>query len=301
MILIVVLYAFLASTFILAKKSLAFASPCFLIGFRMTLAGLFLFGYHYFHTKNLKLPACGDRWLFFKMTLFHIYLAFVLEFWALQYITALKTTMIYALTPFIAAFLSYILLGEKLTILKTVGIIIGCVGLVPVLLAGVSGQEALTALGSFTIPESVLLVSVVSSCYAWFLVKELMNKGYTLGFINGVAMFGGGIMSLITAFLVEPVGSMVTAWGPFLWWVLALIVVANLMVYNLYGYLLRHYSLTLMTVAGFLTPTFGTVFEWLFMDGAVTWHYAVSLALVTVGLIVFCWHDLRKRSTWLNH
>ena len=296
MVLIVVLYALLASTFVLAKKSLTFASPCFLIGFRMTLAGIFLLGYHRVCTKKLKLPEPQDRWLFFKMTLFHIYLAFILEFWALRYITALKTTIIYAITPFVAAFLSYLLLGERLTTFKTIGILVGCAGLIPVLLAGATSQEAFMVLGSMSLPEIVLLISVVSSCYAWFLVKELMKKGYNLGFINGVAMFFGGIMSLFTSFAIEPMGDMVIVWGPFLGWVLALIVVANLMVYNLYGYLLQHYSITLMTVAGFLTPTFATVFEWLFMDGVITWHYAASLVLVTLGLFIFCWHDLKKRS-----
>jgi len=294
MVLIVVLYALLASTFILAKKSLAYASPCFLIGFRMTLAGLFLFGYHYFCTRRLKLPAPADRWLFTKVTLFHIYIAFVFEFWAMQYLTALKTTMIYAITPFVAALLSYFLLGERLTIFKTAGIIIGCLGLAPVLLAVSTGREALMEFGSISLPEVVLLVAVISSCYAWFLVKELMQKGYNLGFINGVAMFGGGILSLLTACLFESMSHPVVAWGPFLGWVLALIVVANLMVYNLYGFLLNRYSMTLMTVAGFLTPTFGALFEWLFMDGVITWHYAVSLVLVTLGLIVFCWDDLKR-------
>lgn len=294
MILIVVLYALLASTFIFAKKAILYANPCFLISFRMIIAGIILLGYQIFWGKKFELPTIApeDYWPFFKTSLFHIYLAFILEFWALQYVSSLKTAMIYSSTPFIAALLSYFLLQERLSCYKIIGILIGILGLAPVIMASATGAEAYMELGYISLPEIVLFCSVISAAYAWFLVKNLMTKGYQLGLINGVAMLIGGILSLLTAAIFEGFSHPVLHWGYFLTWVFALILVANIMVYNLYGTLLRTYSITFITFAGFLSPCFSAIYEWLFFGGVITWHYIVSILLVTIGLFIFYQNDI---------
>lgn len=312
MILIIVLYAVLALTFIFAKYAVALAKPCFLIGFRMIVAGILLLGYQCFaRRKELQIPR-ADLWLFAQTAIFHIYFAFVLEFWALQYVSALKTTMIYSSTPFISALLSYILLGERLSVLKRVGIAIGLGGLVPVFL--VTAAQSVTAtvdalnqgtgalavmpdaswIGSFMIPEIVLMCAVVSAAYAWFLVKKLMQRGYGLIMINGVAMLLGGVLSMLTAAVMGDLANSVVNWQQFLLWVGLLILSANIIVYNLYGTLLRTYSLTFISFAGFLCPAFGALYEWLFFGGVLSWHYVASFLLVTLGLYVFYRQELKN-------
>lgn len=295
MLLVVILYAVLASTFILAKKALLYANPCFLIGFRMILAGVLLVGYHCLARGKKCHVDKKDYQLFFKTALFHIYFAFVLEFWALQYITALKTTLIYSSTPFIAALLAYLLLKEKLSAQKCLGILVGLGGLVPVLMVASTQAEATMEFAKISLPELVLLTAVASSAYAWFLVKQLMNKGYSLIFINGITMFFGGVASMLTAVVFEGVHHPVNNWYWFLVWTLALIIVANIVVYNLYGWLLKHYSITFITFSGFLCPGFGALYEWLFMSGQITWHYLASLALVALGLYIFHRNELKKQ------
>ena len=293
MFLVVFLFAILASTFIFAKKTLMYANPFFIIGFRMILASIFLLGFHLFRNKWRLAIKREDWFLFFKMALFHVYFAFIPEFWALQYLSALKTTLIYSATPFIAAILSYFLLKERLSLIKIGGIVIGLGGLMPVLLSKVTGVEARMELCSISIPEGVLFISVVCGAYAWFLVKELMDKGYGLGLINGMAMLIGGVLSMGTAFTFEGFTNPVRAWLPFLGWLLLLIISANFIVYTLYAWLLKRYSLTFITFAGFLSPSFGTLYEWLFLGGTISWHYPLSIGLVALGLYVFCLEDFR--------
>ncbi len=293
MLMIVILYAVLASTFILAKSALMYARPCFLIGFRMIFAGLLLLGFEALYQWRPLLRGLRHWKLFFKTSLFHIYLAFILEFWALQYMSSLKTTLIYSITPFVAALLSYLLLNERLTRGNLLGICIGIGGLMPVLFKSTQDTALCSsAVLSVALPDIALLISVVSASYAWFLVKRLMNEGYSLAYINGITMLTGGILSMITAGIVEGFHQPVTAWMPFLGWVTALILVANILVYNLYGFLLRRYSITFLTFSGFLCPSFGTIYEWLFMGGTITWHYPVSLLFVTLGLYIFYAQEL---------
>lgn len=53
MIKIIILYALFASTFSLGKILLDFAPPIFLVGIRMTIAGLVLLAYQYFHKDTV--------------------------------------------------------------------------------------------------------------------------------------------------------------------------------------------------------------------------------------------------------
>ncbi len=288
MFFVIVLYGVLAATFTLAKNALMYASPCFLIGFRMMLAGTILLGYQIFKNprvlKSIK-PAHYRK--FFVTALFHIYFAFILEFWALQYISALKTVLIYSLTPFISAILAYLLQGHKLTKLKIIGVVVGTMGLIPVLLSQSTGEQGFATLFSISLPELVLLGAVFCAAYAWFRVKDLMDNGYHFALINGVTMLIGGILSLITSWAVEGFTPAVSDWSGFLFWVLLLVLFANGIFYNMYGWLMNRYSITFISFAGFLCPTFATLFEWLFLSGVITWHYLLCLVLVTGGLYLF--------------
>lgn len=281
MVLVALLYAILASTFIFAKQALMFAKPFFLIGFRMTIAGILLISFAALRGRlTIKRE---DWWLLFKISLFHIYFSFILEFWALQYLSALKTTLIYSTTPFIAALLSYVLLKERLGRGKMLGIAVGMCGMVPILMA--TGNNA-SELLNITLPDVVLFGAVISGAYAWFLVKQLLVKGYSLAVINGVAMFIGGILSFGTSALFES-APMVYNWPQFLLWVACLIVVANVVVYNFYGWLLHRYSITFLTFAGFLCPSFAMMYDWLLLGGQLQVNYVFSIVLVTIGLYIF--------------
>ena len=281
-------YAILASTFTVAKTVLSYAKPFFTIGFRMTVAGVLLLGYQYIFNRSKFVIKKEDWWLFFKVSIFHVYLAFIPEFWALQYLSSSKTSLIYSATPFIAAILSYFLLSERLNKRKIFGMFVGILGLIPVLLTQTDTREAAMELFSISLPEVVLFGAVISAAYAWFILKELMKKGYSLPIINGVAMFAGGILSFATSFVAEGVSvSPVFSWGPFIGWVSLLIFLANIVSYNFYGWLLKRYSITFMTFAGFLCPIFAAFYGWFFLSEQITWHYFLSLLLITIGLYIF--------------
>lgn len=298
MVLVFVLYALLASTFIFSVEAIHYSEPLFLIGFRMLIAGGILLGWQFFANRRALVIAKKDWGIFLKVSLFHIYFAFILDFWSLQYLTALKANVIYATTPFITALLAYIILKERLGFKQIVGMLVGTLSIVPVCL--LSNTKVCTGASSFfalPLPELALLGAVVSSSYAWFIVKDLMGRGYGLLVINGIAMLVGGILSMLTWVLKDSVVGFtppVTDWTWFLVWIFALILSANILFYNLYGWLLKFYSLTFIALAGFLSPSFGVLYEWLFLGGHITWHYLVSISLVALGLYIFYSGDLKQ-------
>ena len=86
MILIFILYMLFASTFTLGKLVLAYANPIFFIGTRMIIAGSLLLGYQYFFNRN-KWKFEPKLWpLYLQIITFHVFIAYIFEFWALQYV-----------------------------------------------------------------------------------------------------------------------------------------------------------------------------------------------------------------------
>lgn len=291
--LIILLYALLASTFVFAKFSLDYAQPIFVIGFRMTLAGALLLGYLlFFKRKALKLHK-GDLFLFLRVAFFHIYLAFVAEFWSLQYITSSKANLIYSLTPFIAAALSFFLLKERLSKRKVLGMVIGVLGIVPILVSQGNGAD----FGSLTKAEFILLIAVVSASYAWFDIKKLMQKGYSLLMINGFAMLMGGLGAFVTYYASrDPLVPSTTNFWEFFKYVSILVILSNVIFYNLYGLLLKRYTITFLTFCGFLSPLFGVFMGWIFRDEPISWAYWVSLGLITFALFIFYREEIKLKA-----
>jgi len=288
--LIVLEYAILASTFTIAKQALTYAPPFFLIAVRLLSAGTILTLFS-FAMRSVDIKKVARDWhLFLQVALFHAYFAFIPEFWALQRISSIKTSIIYALTPFVAALLSFLFYKEVLSPKKWLGLIVGFVGLLP-LVALQAAEHEITAFLFFSFEELVLLFAVCSASYAWFVIKKLMQKGNSLVFINGSAMLLGGVASAATALACEGYAwQQVAHWQPFVLSLTLLIILSHIISYNLYSYLLTRYSITFMTFCGFLCPLFSTLFGTMFLGEMVHWHHLAALGGVVVGLALFT-HD----------
>ncbi len=294
MFLVFILYAVWAATFWVVKKSVATGAPCFLVAFRMILSGIFLLAYQWWQDRLIFTKVNKkDLISFFNASIFYIYLTCVPKFWGLKYVSAVKTTMIYSLTPFITAILAYFLHKQKLTVHKIAGILFGVIGIIPVLIAQGFAEKQISHEYSIFLPEIALFIAVAASAYGWFMIKGLIEKGYTIALINGITMLMGGVASWITSLLFEGLMPPIIDFWPFLFWSFILIVSINIIFNNLYAWLMRHYSITFLSFAGFLCPLFATFYEWLLTGTNVSWHYAVCLVCVTLGLFVFYKDELR--------
>src|SRR5262249_47680543 len=141
MFFVFLLYALFASVFTIAKTGLEYSQPYFFVGSRMLLAGILLLGYQFlFHRSKftLKKKDIGRKFL---LALFMIYLTNTFEFWGLKYLTSFKTCFIYSLSPFVSALVSFLVLSEKLSPRKWLGLLIGFAGLTPVLLSQTTTEE----------------------------------------------------------------------------------------------------------------------------------------------------------------
>ena len=78
-------------------------------------------------------------------------------------------------------------------------------------------------------------------------------------------------------------------------YVLLLILVANIIFYNFYGFLLKKYTPTFLSLVGLLCPLFTALLGWVFLGETVTWIFFLSLAVVMLGAYIFYKDELQEQ------
>lgn len=294
MFLVLLLYAICGITFTLSKAVLDYSQPIFFIGVRMVASGLLLGGYFLFEVKALKQKVVfnwRDWPLLLQVIIFYIYLAFICDICPLKEITSIESAFIYNLAPFITAIFSYFWFSEQMTWKKWFGLFLGFLALIPELAKEFTG----TAVSSKLMPKLITFAAAIFTAYGWVLMRKLIkDKGYSTIFLNGFGMFFGGILSFITSYFFEDWTRPVTAWIPFIQLTIALIITSNIIFYNLYGYLLNHYTATFLSFAGFLCPIFTALFGWMFLAESVSISLFGSFIVVCIGLYIFYQEELRQ-------
>lgn len=224
------------------------------------------------------------------LALSNIYLTNILEIWAIGHMVSSKACLLYSLSPFVAALVAFIVLRETLSRKKFLGMIIGFLGLLPVVFVQTHEEIAGGTFLIFTLAELAMVGAVFASVYGWISLKKVMQDyQYSPLMANGISMAIGGVLALMHSFFSgenwAPIP--VTDMSAFITNTLIMCLISNLICYNLYGYLLKRFSATFMSFAGLVTPLFASLFGFLWLDEVITWHFFVAIALFTAGLIIF--------------
>jgi len=293
MIQIVGLYAVLAMSFTIGRMLLDYVPPFFLIGIRMLLAGTLILGAQYFFYGNIKIKK-QDLGLFFVISIIHIFIPYVAEFIALQSIAPSCAALIFNLTPCFTALFSYFIFGEQMTMRKWIGFLIGIVG-VWYMIAPTELSFCRCVVG---FEYGLMLIAVMSGALGWVLIRKMLQRGYSPLHLNGFAMLVGGSMAFSCSWFFEPYAQL--PWGHmghFLFLLMSIILVANVIFYNMYGYLLRYYSATLLSFVGFITPLYTALYDWIFLDISVGYQFYVATTIVAYGIYIFYQEELRQGYT----
>jgi drug/metabolite transporter (DMT)-like permease len=294
----ILMYAMWSSIFSLGKLALENSPPLFLTGFRMFFAGVILIGALTFKGKEaLKI---GKKQLLplLALALFSIYLTNILEFWGLQYLTAAKTCFIYSLSPFFAAIFSYIHFKEKINRRKMIGMLVGFLGFIPVLMTQTSTEELLSAFSIFSWPELAIMGAALFSVYGWVLLRMIV-KNHTLSplYANGYSMLIGGALAFIHSFFIDswdPIPVVSGQLTPFLQGIALMILISNIVCYNLYGFLLKRFTATFLSFLGLLSPIFASLNSWILLGEPPSWIILASTGVVSFGLFLVYQAELRQ-------
>ncbi len=285
---VVFMYALWSSVFSLGKMALEYSPPFFLTGFRMLFGALILIGYLLLFKRSSLRFNRKSLISFGLLAIFSIYLTNILEFWGLQHLSAAKTCFLYSLSPFFAALLSYFHFGEKMNKKKWLGLGIGFLGFFPVLAQQKGSEELLNAFSFFSYPSLAVMGAAFFSVYGWVLLRIVVKEDNTSPIVaNGMSMLLGSLFAFAHSALFETWSPLPVAtenlW-PFLQGVAIIILISNLICYNLYGIALKRFTATFLSFLGLLSPIFASINEWILIGTPPSWVIFLSTAIVSSGL-----------------
>jgi drug/metabolite transporter (DMT)-like permease len=276
----------------IGKFLLQFTSPVFLSGIRMGIAGTILLAYQYFNPRAEFRFQKNHIWLYMQLIVIGVYLKYILRYWSLSYLAPGKFSFLLNGSPFVAALFSFLFFKETLTKKKWLGLFIGFTGLVPMFITSSLPEGSLGEFMFISWPELAAIGAVVAHVYGMIIVRILIRThAYTPGMINGISMFGAGILGLSTAFAFEDY--FIFSPLQFFAGLSILILISNIICKNLYTSLVKHYSVTFLSFTEFLAPCFAVLYSWIWFGERITWNFYASGSIVLVGLYLFYQDELK--------
>ena len=294
MILIIILYALFALSVFISKVIFSYCTPIFYIGARMSIAGIILLTYQYFYAHEHFHFKREHLWHYAQVVFFGIYFTYIIRFWGLTKLPLSKSMFMFNLAPFMSALFSYFFFHEIMSRKKWIGLLIGFIGFIPIIASKVGQEESLSKLFFIEWAEIAVLISVVCHSYNWILIRKLVrDHSQSPAMINGLTMFTGGVGALITSPFFEefpPVNNSLK-FGILL---ACVIIISNLICHNLYAHLLKTYTATFLSFAGFLSPLFAALYGWLWLNEDIGLPFYISSVIVFIGLVLFYQDELQS-------
>ena len=167
-------------------------------------------------------------------------------------------------------------------------------GLVPIIIHSSPDEASFGEFLFLSWPELALIIAVACHSYSWIIMRKLVrDKSYSPMMVNGVCMAIGGSFAWGTSLGIEGIAP-VTNWLPFTLLLCTVVLVSNIICHNIYGFLLRKYTATFMSFAGFTTPLFTALLGWIFLGEEVSTPFYISVFIVFIGLSLFHQEELKK-------
>ncbi len=289
---IIALHALWGSSIPMSKQLLSYASPFLLTPVRMIAGGLILILVNYLRKKIVFIVGKGF-WFYNGQIIIAIYAKYMLRYWGLDYMPASKMSFLVNMAPFVVALFSFFAFKERLTAKQWFGLLIGFIGMIPILITTSKSEQIMGDFLYISWPEIAIFAAVCAHAYAMIVFRILIREQkQSVLLSNGVCTLGGGILASLTLLFVD-VPLTITEIGPFIGWLALLILVSNIICHNFHLYLYKYYTVTFLSFTDFLSPLFTALYSWLFLKEIITWHYAASVVIVFTGLYLFYQDELK--------
>lgn len=247
-------------------------------GIRFTLAGFFVVVIGSISEKRILIPRGAQYGKILKLCLFQTIGQYSFYYIGLAHSTGVNTSIVDSLAYFFSILSACLLFRiEKLDSRKTIGCILGFIGVVLVNLSGSGFELNMTFIG-----EGMVLISAVCYSISSVLAKlygkddnPVLISGYQF-MVGGIALilgglaFGGGIRKVS----VEAIAMLIY---------LALI---STVAYTLWTVLLKYNDVSKVSIYGFMNPIFGVLFSVIILGEtqAISIRYLAALVTVSVGI-----------------
>jgi len=255
----------------------------------MCLGGIILISYSWATGKSLSLQN-PKAWVEIILIAFLlIFLANMLECWALDHISAAKTCFLFGLAPITTMLFERIKLGTKLGYVGILGLSLSLSGYLLGFNTDISEGLPNASLIRF-LPEIAVIGSVLAASYGWVGFKHLLRyTSLNPSIINGYVMLVGGLLSIFYSLVFDqwnplPISSENTV--SFALGLAISALVSNVICFSINGFLLKHLEATFLSVLGLISPSFILLVEYLFSGQALSITILFATLLMFSGAII---------------
>ena len=223
--------------------------------------------------------------------LFHGFVAgllFGLEFaciyFGLLYTDAARSVVFVYLSPFVvAAGAHFFLKGDRLTVLKTVGLILAFLGVIIVFQGRPSTAKPTMLVGDLL----QILAAVLWGATTLYIKRYMAGKIHPINTFLYQLFFSIPVL-LVVSFILEPrwITAITFTVGVSLFYQSVIVAFAT---YFIWFKLIHEYSVSRLSAFTFFTPVFGVLFGILFVGEEFTYSLMTGLPLVCVGIFFVNW------------
>jgi drug/metabolite transporter (DMT)-like permease len=291
MTIVIFLQLVFATSFLLSKQLLTNINPLWLVAGRITLGGLIILLLAQLLHKPLLLKKSHilPKAL---VVIFGVVVTNFLEAWGLMHVVAAKGYFIYTFSPFIGALLGFFVFHERMSRLKWVGLLIGFLGFFPLVFIDQTPTELWDGLFNL-LP---FFGAAISTIIGWTAMKYLIVKeNCDFMVANGLTMIAGGFICFLIAMVLQvPLPTNLIQTDTAL--LFAGLSLTTAISYTIYSWLLKSFSATYTSFAGFIGTLFVALGGWVFLGERLHWPFWVAFCCSCVGVYLFYREEVRQSS-----
>ncbi len=265
--------ALMGSSFAIGKIGLAFISPFLLVGLRFVIAG----GMMALWVRHQRHPQTRSEWGHILIIgLFQTTGVMGLIFLSLKTISAAESSILTFTNPLLVVILATAFAGARYRIRQWLGVAMGFGGVL-VTLGGHLTLHAGTVYG-------------FSGALSWAIATLLIKRwgpSLDIWVLTAYQMLFGGIVLLMGSVVLETPMFIITAESVFV--LLWLAVMASVVQFGIWFYLLQHGDPGRVSTFLFLAPFFGVLFGWLLLQEPIAGGTLIGGSLIILGIALVNW------------
>ncbi|WP_164168591.1 DMT family transporter [Ruminococcus flavefaciens] len=255
------------------------ASQILYAGLRFALAGVLALIMGSLTARKPLIPRRKAVPKIVMLSLFQTILQYTFFYIGLARSTGMKSSVITASNVFLSILVaSLIFRTEKLTFRKILGCTAGFSGVVLINLSGIGGGFRLTG-------EGFVFLSALSYAFSAALIKRFSAEEDPVMLSGWQFIIGGTFMTVLGLVLGGRIGTVDLRGAA----MLVYLAIVSAAAFSIWGTLLKHNPVSMISVFGFMNPVFGVILSFLLLSErseAGPLRVVAALGLVALGIVI---------------
>lgn len=255
------------------------ASQILYAGLRFALAGVLALIMGSLAARKPLIPRRKAVPKIVMLSLFQTILQYTFFYIGLARSTGMKSSVITASNVFLSILVaSLIFRTEKLTFRKILGCAAGFSGVVLINLSGIGGGFRLTG-------EGFVFLSALSYAFSAALIKRFSAEEDPVMLSGWQFIIGGTFMTILGLVLGGRIGTVDLRGAA----MLVYLAIVSAAAFSIWGTLLKHNPVSMISVFGFMNPVFGVILSFLLLSErseAGPLRVVAALGLVALGIVI---------------